>query len=1043
VSGPAAIDHLAALARGGPAAEPAPAGKLLRRLSLDLVGLPPSVAELDAFERAYAADPDAAYTAAVDRLLASPRYGEARARRWLDLARYADTNGYEKDDRRTMWPWRDWVIDAYNEDLPFDEFTRRQLAGDLLPGATTDDRIATGFQRNTMLNMEGGTDPEEFRVAAVIDRVNTLGSVWLGSTLACAQCHTHKYDPFTQDEYYGLFAFWNQTQDDGNALPPTISAPTDEQQAREAELGAALAEVQARLTAPDAAWNAEQEAWERETLAALGPEPTVTEIRVSDLNLRTRNGTYITRTWVNYFARGERPPREEYVIDALGGARAPAATSIGGPITGLFLGVDGSELVAAGRADDGNFVLTDVFLEVERADGRVEDVRFDGAWADFEQTDLRFPVAHAIDGDPTGTGWAIAPRVREPHEAWFALREPLELAEGDRLRVHLRQDYGDASWLLQYFRLALSTDPIVRRRYLPPQQSDWWLLGPFRDGGGEGQWETIIGPELAPESCLDHDGFYPDREIDSMLRTWQRRPDWVDARVHALDGEEAGFLLHRTLTSERERDVLLKFGSDDSIKAYLNGEPILANKAMRGAARAQDVVRATLNAGDNQLVVKVVNYKGPGGFAFELESADAQPVPLDVERALRRAPEARTPESAAPLREHFRREVSPRGEELKRELERIEAELKQLRDETADAMILRERDEPRVTHLLEKGSFLAPGRVVQPHVPAALHPWPDGAPKNRLGLAEWLVAPNNPLTARVVANRLWEEMFGLGLVETNADFGTRGDPPSNQALLDWLAVELVEGGWSTKSLLRTIALSDTYRQSARVTPDALASDPRNVALTRGARFRLPAESVRDQALMVAGLLDDSIGGPSAFPPQPDGIWAATYSGDAWTTARDRTRWRRGLYTFLRRTAPYPTYLMFDATSREIACTRRARTNTPLQALAALNDPAFVEAAGGLAKRMMADGEDDDARLAFGFRACTARRPDAGELDVLRALLDGERVRIAADADAAARLAEVAYPLDEQADDRAAASERAPWIVVANALLNLDETLTRD
>jgi hypothetical protein len=1037
LAGPRALDFLAAAERGGPAGAPAPPGKLLRRLSFDLIGLPPSIAELDAFERAYAADPARACADAVERLLASPHYGEARARAWLDLARYADTNGYEKDERRTMWRWRDWVIDAFNADVPFDEFTVKQLAGDLLPNPTTDDLIATGFHRNTMINAEGGVDPEEFRVAAVVDRVNTTASVWLGTTLACAQCHSHKYDPFTQEEYYGIFAFLNQTADSGGETAPVIPAPTAEQAAQQAELETALADVAKQLDAPDAAWDAEQVAWEREMLAELAPAPDVRALRTPDDRMRTLDGAELTRTWSGFLASGPRPPREEYVIDAT----ALDGTPLVGRVTGLRLGVDGSPQQACGRADDGNFVLTDVWLEVVRADRATEQVRFDGAWADFEQADLRFPVAHAIDGDPDGTGWAVAPRVAAAHAAWFVLREPLELADGDLARVHLRQGYGAAGWQLESFRIELTDDARVRRRYLPPKLSPWWFLGPFFDGGGEAQWSLLSEAEIEHVEGRAPAELYPDGDAS---RAWEPRPDWGDARVHALEGEEAAFLLRRTIASDRARDVLLKVGSDDSIKAYLNGRSVLEDKAARGAARAQDSVRVALQPGENRLLLKVVNYKGPAGFAFELEPVA---VPPDVEEALRLPAIDRALAQRDRVRAYFRAEASPKGAGIRAHGEILGIQLAALRASIPTAMVMRERAEPRATHLLEKGSFLAPGAAVVPHVPAVLHAWPADAPLDRLGLARWLTAPENPLVWRVTANRLWEELFGVGLVETSADFGTRGDAPSNQALLDWLALELVRNGRSVKSLLRTIVSSETYRQDSAADADRRERDPRNVALTRGARFRLPAEAVRDAALAIASLLNeepDAIGGPSAFPPQPEGIWAATYNSDAWAADRDERRYRRGLYTFLRRTAPYPTYLMFDATSREVACTRRARTNTPLQALAALNDPAFLEAAGGLALRTISDGGASDAeRLAYGFRLCTARRPSPDELDVLARLLAAERAHYAADADAALALVGAAYPLYDVLEDRGAAVERAPWIVVANALLNLDETLTRD
>jgi len=590
----------------------------LRRASLDLIGLPPTPEEVDAFVNDTAAD---ANEKVVDRLLASPQYGERWARPWLDLARYADTNGYEKDPRRSMWPYRDWVIGALNRDLPFDQFTIEQLAGDLLANPTREQLVATGFHRNTMINTEGGVDGEEYRNVAVVDRVNTTAAVWLATTLNCAQCHTHKYDPIKQAEYYQIFAFYNSNADSATAENVILELPSPAQEA-------ALAEVAA---------------YEK----AAGQTPELKEVR-----------------------------------------------------------------------------------------------------------------------------------------------------------------------------------------------------------------------------------------------------------------------------------------------------------------------------------------------------------------------------------------------------DKIAAAKKQIQDQIPKTFVMQELEQPRETKIHIRGNFLSLGEPVSPGVPAVLHPLRDDAqPRNRLALAKWLVDRDNPLTARVMVNRIWEQYFGRGLVGTSEDFGVRGEVPAHPELLDWLAVEFMDQGWSLKKLHRLIVLSAVYRQNARLTPELRERDPENRLLARGPRNRLEAELVRDQALAVAGLLSKKMGGPSVMPPQPPGIWNSPYNGEQWAVSDGEDKFRRGIYTFWKRTSPYPAFMTFDAPSREFCVVRRTRSNTPLQALTTLNDPVYIEAAQALAKRMLREAPDESARIARGFRLVLARQPDEAETARLAALLKSERDHFAATSASAEKLA---GPLEKGAT----AVEQAAYVTLANVLLNLDEALTR-
>ncbi|HTU21479.1 MAG TPA: PSD1 and planctomycete cytochrome C domain-containing protein [Gemmataceae bacterium] len=617
---------------------------LLRRLSLDLRGLPPSAQEIEEFLHDRSAD---AYEKAVDRLLKDPAYGERWARMWLDLARYADSAGYGSDPLRPhIWRYRDWVIDAFNRNLPYDRFSIEQLAGDLLPGATLDQRIATAFHRNTMTNTEGGTDDEEFRVAAIKDRVDTTLQVWMGLTMGCAKCHSHKYDPITQQEYYRFYAFFNQTADnDRPNEQPTVAAPTKEQLEQNRRIDHQIVELKKQLAAP--------------SLVAV---------------------------------------------------RALRRTPI--PVESLAL------LGEIGKLEKSRPVVPQVPVMVE----------------------------------------------------------------------------------------------------LPPKQQ-------------------------------------------------------------------------------------------------------------------------------------------------------------------------------------------------------------------------------RKTYLQIKGSFLNPGENVQPGLPAAFHSLPKDAPFNRLGVAKWLFDRDNPLTARVAVNRYWAALFGVGLVETEEDFGTQGEMPSHLELLDWLATEYVRLGWDTKAFLKLLVTSATYRQSAKVTPEKLAKDPRNRLLSRGPRFRLEAEMVRDQALALSGLLSRKMHGPSVYPPQPPGLWQAAFNGQrTWATSKGEDRYRRGLYTFWRRTVPYPSMATFDATSRETCTVRRIRTNTPLQAFVTLNDPVYVECAQSLARRMVKEGgATAEERARFGLRLCLCRPPRAEQVQQVMELFQAEREHYRKDTKAALALAtEPLGPLPAGMD----AAELAAWTVVANVLLNLDAVMMK-
>ena len=859
-----AIDHFVLARLEAEGLQPAPEaerGPLLRRMSLDLTGLPPTGVELNEFLADTRTD---AYAEAAERLMSSPAAGERWTRVWLDLARYADTNGYEKDDRRTMWRYRDWVVDAFAKQMPFDQFTIEQLAGDMLPDATLDQRIATGFHRNTMNNTEGGTDDEEFRVSAVVDRVNTTMMVWMGTTMACAQCHTHKYDPFTQREYFQLFAILNNTADaDTNDLAPTIEAPTPEMIAETARLRSEMAALRQVLDTPTPELEAAQKKWEAATLAELASWQVLTPAQVT-----AESGSMLAvQPDGSILASGETPAQDTYTITL--------PTELKG-ITAIRLEAlpdDSLPAKGPGRAE-GNFVLSEIRVTVGET-----PVEWKSATAQHSQE--KHPVKHAIDGKDD-TGWAVAPKFGQPNESVFATKEPLTSDGPTTLKVALVQK--------------------------SPHEKH--LLGRFR------------------------------------------------------------------------------------ISATTSAEPPSAN-----------------------------------------------PIPPALVTLVQKPVETRSPEETKQLADYFRT-IAPELAAQRDQYAKLEAAI----PKPPTAPVLVELDKPRVTRVHIRGSFLNQGDVVEPQVPAVFHPLPPDAPVNRLTFARWLVDRQNPLTARVLVNRIWEQYFGIGLVRTSEDFGTRGEKPSHPELLDWLSVELMEQGWDLRVLHRLIVNSATYRQQSRATAELLARDPENRLLARGPRVRLDAEQIRDQALAISGLLNRKIGGPSVMPPQPDGVWNMPYSSDKWRTATDGDRYRRAIYTFWRRTAPYPAFSSFDAPSRELCVVRRPRTNTPLQALTVLNDPAYVECAQALARRVLAEapgGAELPERIRFAVRLCLARDPQPAELSQLESLWRDARAHYAADVAAATKLTTNEHaPATTTPEPAIDVVDLAAWTVVANVLLNLDELITK-
>lgn len=818
-------------------------GTLIRRVSLDLIGLPPTPKEVDEFLKDTRPD---AYERLVDRLLASPHFGERWARPWLDLARYADTNGWEKDQRRSIWKYRDWVIDALNRDMPYDQFTIEQLAGDLLPHATDEQRIASGFNRNTLFNEEGGVDKDEEFWVNQVDRVNTTATTWLGSTLACAQCHNHKFDPFTQKEYYQFLAFFNNAKYDEKTygdtsrkyIEPVLSLPTPEQEARRKEIQKKIDALKARLKTQTPALDAEQRRWEAK-MRALESDWKPLEV----ISARSLAGTRLERQQDgSWLATGDNPATDTYVVEL----RIPKSRSL----TALRLeALPDRSLPRGGPGRDvyGNFSLTSLRVD------------------------------------------------------------PAEIAQP-------KADDGD-----------------VKTEKSKPTAALW--------------------------------------DVDATTEE-QRVPRQL---ILPLAKRLAGDMSTLRIT--------MVFGSEFS---------------------GQGLGRFRLSATSSRTPAKIVEV-----------SAALRPV-------LAMEPEARTAKQTKELSEKFR-EVAPSLRSSHAALKRLRKDLEALGIATTLVMGDRPAKDQLSATIRLRGSYLSRGETVHAGTPAFLNSWPAGLPKNRLGLANWLVARDNPLTSRVEVNRIWEQYFGHGIVETSEDFGTQGEPPTHPELLDWLAVEFMDRGWSQKAIHRLILTSSTYRQDSRVTPELNERDPYNRLLARGPRFRVEAELVRDIALSASGLLSLKIGGPSVFPYQPEGVWDMPYNDDKWKMSRGEDRYRRSLYTFIRRTSPYPGLAVFDAPSREACTVRRVRTNTPLQALTTLNDPVFFEAARALARRVMDEaGPTPGGRAALAFRLCTGREPKSNELSII---LNNYQEQL-----------EAFHGQD---------AESKAWTVISNALLNLDETVTKE
>ncbi len=837
---------------------------LCRRLYLDLIGLPPSPKEIDEFHQQ-------GFIATVDKLLDSPRFGEKWARHWLDVARYSDTNGYEKDLRREQWVWRDWVIEALNRDLPYDQFLIEQMAGDLLPGATQAHMIATGFLRNSMLNEEGAIVPEQFRMVEMFDRMDCIGKAILGLTTQCAQCHSHKFDPLTQQEYYGMFAFLNDTYE---ALSRVYA---DEQQRTINDIRSQIGQLDDRVKRENVDWQTELAKWCQDLLARQAEwTPLVASELGSNSGLNhpvqliDKSLLMLGHTSSDVFMVTEDP------VGGATGLRLEALTHGDLPHRG------------PGRSTEGTWAITEIEMFAKKPGSeKWEKLKFSGATADFSQPDSQLsegkkaigPVSYLIDGKDE-TAWQAdrgPGRRNQSSVAVLSFDKPIEVPAGTSIKIAMRMNN-----MLGCCRFSITRSP-----------------------------QPVASP-------VDH------------------------TAILALQ---------------------------------------------KPAAQRSAADEAELFAAWRKSLIHV------------------QAINDEINKHWHRFPDALT---------------------------------------SVMHLSQRETAMQRTTFTLNRGEWDQPAKPVQPHTPAALHAWEPSQAPPRLAFARWLASKNSPLTARVAVNRMWQALFGEGLVATAEDFGTRAPIPEHQQVLDWLAVDFMNNRWSQKHLIRAIVSSETYQQSSKATADQFRLDPRNRWLARGPRFRAEAEVLRDVALSASGLIVHKLGGPPVIPPVPQNVLNYNYVvPNFWTPTTGSDRYRRTLYGFRKRSMPDPVISTLDGPNGDSACARRPRSNTPLAALVGLNEPVFVEAAQALALRVLAEGGVTDAtRIQYAFRLCTSRIPSTDEQASLLKLLAGQRQRIA---DGWLNARELTtgdssklptLPLGATPQDAAA------WTIVARVLLNLDETITK-
>tara|TARA_R110002072_G_scaffold67163_3_gene165108 strand:- start:118036 stop:122388 length:4353 start_codon:yes stop_codon:yes gene_type:complete len=1185
----------------------------LRRVTFDLIGLPPTPKEIETFVQDTSAD---AYEKVVDRLLADERYGERMASDWLDVARYADSNGYQRDSERQAWKWRDWVINAFNTNMPFDQFTIEQLAGDLLEKPTLEQKIATGFNRNHAVNTEAGEELDEYRSAYVIDRVHTTTTTWLGLTVACAQCHDHKYDPISQKEFYSFYGFFNSIKERDSARgrnpKPAIAAPGPDDLPKLRSIETRIAMLKQRLEAVDPITDTFQAQWEERTRERLAGPIEWTTMKPTEFMARYGSRLALQKDG-SLLATGPTPSRDTYDVVFTPGARKIEALRIEVlPDPSLPEG-------ASGRADDGRFILSKLTTHLTSVSDSSDPPLISYAALEADINQKRNADEHYLTAINPGAfagavaletgsssqgggfsrrgrgGWSIAGDERkQARHAVLVPSEPLKSNAMSILRLTLEHNSRDKfKSLIGRFRVSLTEDPRIREQLVPLAKSNWRSIGPFPAATTAAAFATEFGPEkdkglvkplwkkkhnqpvakpsagkpssgkstgkpspgnpsgkpetpnpnvkkpdaAKPAVATSEAGkptgkpsskagnsskpgkkpngknspvvnagkpdskpvnkSEPEEEAEAPKKkprpkrlAWTEQRTWRDGSSASVSvtGPAAATYLSRKIETKTPRTARLTFRGGVGAKIWLNGnvvgsfapedQPVAKTPTKPSASNfpagfnpadltpemaamftqaqsrrsrptsKEHELHIGLREGENHLVVKVIG-KGAatsssrrGGSSSSQGQTPQNPSPmssrgrssggttftfsitpegediLNYETTL--AVLARTNDSRKPValnaaaitkattitkksekkqtltpaerrekvvREWYRTNIDVAGRVLAAELRKLEREKAEIESKLPSALVMEELDTPRVTDVFLRGDYRNRGEKVAVGTPSMLPPMPKDLPKNRLGLAKWLVSGTHPLTARVTVNRAWQAFFGRGIVSTAEDFGIRGAQPTHPKLLDWLATEFVASKWDMKKLHRLLVLSASYRQNGFTSKDAINSDPNNTMVARGPHQRLSAEMVRDQALFAAGLLKQEIGGKSVKPHQPEGLWRATLGSGKWSESKGDDKYRRGLYVYWKRGVPYPSFMAFDSSKRETCTVTRSNTTTPLQALVTLNDPVYAEAGRHLGKRLLKEGgKDDKARIAYGFRLVASRSPEMRELEILNKLL---------------------------------------------------------
>jgi len=1208
----------------------------LRRVTFDLIGLPPTPKELDTFVRDTSVD---AYKKVVDRLLADERYGERMASDWLDAARYADSSGYQRDRSRQAWKWRDWVINALNTNMPFDQFTIEQLAGDLLDNATLDQKIATGFNRNHPVNTEAGEELDEYRSAYVIDRVHTTATTWLGLTVACAQCHDHKYDPISQKEFYSFYGFFNSIKEKDSARgrnpKPAIAAPGPGDLAKLRDMEHRIAMLKQRLEQDDPVTDIFQTKWEEKTRERLGAPIKWTVLKPTEFMARYGSRLKLQEDG-SVLATGPTPSRDTYDLVYSPGKRKIEALRI------EVLPDESLPEGASGRADDGRFILSKLSSHLTSVSDSKDPplIAYAAAMADINQERDRdehyltainpgsFEASIAIEsstgssggGRRSSGGWSIAGDERkQTREAVLVPHETLKSNAMSILRLQLEHNSRSKfKSLIGRFRISITEDPRIREHLVPLAKSNWRTIGPFPAKSTAEAFATAFGPEKhlkkaqwkkkhsqpivpttpkpsskspsskgssskgpsskgpsskssakpsssksKPESSKsakpeggkpgssktggsksggkgskfgkagmsgkgmgkpDAKGS-PVAKLDATKKespktskkeekadppkpkprpkriAWAEQRSWRDGRSQSISvtGPAAATYISRKIETKTARTARITLRGGVGAKVWVNGESVASftpeekptpkaptpspmpggfdpanfdpnavdpavfqmfSQSRRGRSTAKEhELHIGLKKGENFLVIKLIG-KGSSSSPSRRGGSSSSPQSSSMSRSRRSSgttftftitPEGddvidyetllavRTRQNDKPTavaidaaglkkatqlkpksekkkkltpaerrakvtRKWYRSNIDVAGKVLAGELRKVERDKSAFESKLPSAMVMEELDEPRVTDVFIRGDYRKRGEKVAVGTPSMLPPMPKGLPKNRLGLAKWLVSGTHPLTARVTVNRAWQQFFGRGIVSTAEDFGIRGAQPTHPKLLDYLATEFVASKWNLKKLHRSIVLSAAYRQNAFASKEALAKDPNNTMIARGPHQRLSAEMVRDQAMAVSGLLKQKIGGESVRPFQPEGLWRATLGSGRWAESKGDDKYRRGLYVYWKRGVPYPSFMAFDASKRETCTVTRTSTTTPLQALVTLNDPVYAEAGRHLGQRLLKEGgKDDKSRIAYGFKLVASRNPEVREVELLNKLLGQLRKEYEGDETAAKKV----------------------------------------